>query len=542
MRLLDPYEGQYEVHAASADQIATISAGYRGEDGFPVAARDGRIHLHDPSGRAPGLQAALEAAGGKSLTLALVAEPESGGVAQRFSRYSKSALEAYGGLDDITVLNQNGRVTYAAGTPEYEKVRATCKADTFIYFALAGWVNGTPRLTFPDGFGVYRLRTTSRNSARNLAATLALIAKFTGGRVAGVPLTATINMRDVAGPDGRRRSVPVWSFVMRPPAELSLGAADVRKALERGIAEVSTIQALPMPSAPTIDDLLLDVETAIDDDALDALDALANPRADATTCRRAYFAITQGTALAEKEGRAAFIRGAANETGIDTASLSEFLAMASPEQADKLLALAEATASKLKASAADAGLARQLRDSLAAAGATRTNPEPTLDEEDDPEDQPALLGTEVAGVRPAGELLAAIAAARGWPPLDHPAWDLIRERVGEDHVSLATWAEAVNAGTKREPQTFAAFRAEQGEYDPYTDPANAARAAELQVDRERESIAHAYLGEHLSRLQLVRACKLPGWVGRTLAAKVALEASPLSGEALLRYLSEQENE
>src|SRR4051812_37603599 len=69
--LLKPYAGG-EVHEApKVDALATISAGFKNADGFPVVSRDGTIHVRSAD-RAPGLVAELERRNKKSLTIALV--------------------------------------------------------------------------------------------------------------------------------------------------------------------------------------------------------------------------------------------------------------------------------------------------------------------------------------------------------------------------------------------------------------------------------------------------------------------------------------
>src|SRR3954452_20617025 len=73
---LDPYaEGGVSQEEPRLDALATISAGYRkqgegGHAGLPQVSRDGKLYLHDPKGRAPGLKKALEARGFLGLTIA----------------------------------------------------------------------------------------------------------------------------------------------------------------------------------------------------------------------------------------------------------------------------------------------------------------------------------------------------------------------------------------------------------------------------------------------------------------------------------------
>ena len=367
LTLLDPYVGEVEVDAGRIDALATISAGYRDKDTKrPVVARDGKIQLHDTSGRADGLREALKATGFKSLTIALVHEPEFGGVQQRFSKYSATAIEMFGDARSITVMGKERKVLLA-GTPEYEKARVQCKADTFVFFTLAEWTAEGPRMLFPDGFGCYRIRMTSRNSARNLAATIAHLRKFTRGRVAGIPLTISLNNQDVAGPDGTRRNVPVWSFTMRPPGGLALDSRQVSSALALGIGEAQAL-ALPAPDSITVEAAELDIDTAIDEEAMAVLDRGAVDKAAFTS---AYFAITKGTVLEQPEARQSFVRGACAqmECSFETDSLKEFLGKATPEECQTLIVLAQEAARVIRQADSDAKLHDQLARSISAAEA-----------------------------------------------------------------------------------------------------------------------------------------------------------------------------
>lgn len=396
LTLLDPYAGRVGLEESRVDPIATISAGYRDkQSGLPQASRNGEIHIHDPEARAIGLADALKRGGGKQLTIALVHEPNAGGFRQRFSKYSRTALEAFGDENSITCIGEKDgkpvRTTFYACRPldpalhewwdglsaeaqadqkaKHERTMLTCKADTFIYFCLAEWDQAGPRMVFPDGFGCYRLRMTSRNSVRNFLAAVRDIGGFTGGKVAGIPLTISIHLKDVAAPDGKRRNVPVWSFVMRPPVQLALGVSDVRNALTRGLNEVSQL-ALPAPDEPSLEAAAVDLDSALDEEAIEKL---GRGSVDSKSFRATFFAIAAETVLEDKSGRAPFLLGACKELGFDfsTDSLAEFVTLASPEQADQLLSLTEAVVQNLRKMEADRKLSADLQASIKAASAAR---------------------------------------------------------------------------------------------------------------------------------------------------------------------------
>uniref|UniRef100_UPI00257CAC85 recombination directionality factor n=1 Tax=Oceanithermus sp. TaxID=2268145 RepID=UPI00257CAC85 len=129
------------------------------------------------------------------------------------------------------------------------------------YFFLARWggddiENAAPQIYFPDGFGVYRLRFTSRNSLRNLLATIRELQGLTAGRIAGVPLELRLVYREVADPTGARRKVPVWTFTLKPPGQLALTNETFRVIVQRGLeaGESLKLEALEPPKE-TLEDM-----------------------------------------------------------------------------------------------------------------------------------------------------------------------------------------------------------------------------------------------------------------------------------------------
>lgn len=334
------------------DALATISAGSKNGKA-PSVNRDGRISLHDPEGRAAGLAAALNATDGKTLTIAFPFDDPAQFIQQRFAEYSASRLLAYGDAQGVTVIGERGeRVQHPAGSPEYDAVVSRCKVTVSVYFTLATWgVDGrSPAVVFPDGLGFYRLRFTSRNSLQNLVAALQLLGKLSGGRIAGVPLDLQLVNREVTGPDGSRRTVPVWTFTMRPPQTLQLSSANFQATLGLALAAGEAL-VLPAPAPETIDVATVDV---VPDDEPQALPAPLTAREEVQLAtgfnpdqvRRRYFAVTQDTPYRDRPGRAQLVEAVTAhhyEADADqvTDSLSTLLDRADQDLADLLIVTAE---------------------------------------------------------------------------------------------------------------------------------------------------------------------------------------------------------
>jgi hypothetical protein len=346
LHLLDVYSpSPIADEAPRLDALATISAGYRhvgddGKPGLPVVSRDGTIYLSDPRGRAPRLKEVLAARGNKALTIAFPFDNPAAFVQQRFTIYSASKLLAYGDEYQITVVDEKTgeRKVLQADTDDYDDVRRRCKNSVSIYFALARWLeDGTPVVEFPDGLGLYRLRTTSRNTLRSLRASLQHVGAFTHGHIAGVPFDIALDYRDVAGPDGSRRNVPVWTFTMRPPETLSsrtfvptLGAA-----LREGrLLQLPPPGAEDYASAEVDFRLLGDDDGSVEEPSAEDLALLAEGgRCDARAWEAKWFALVRGTRLEGDEARADFIRSFSDG---EYHSLAALLAEASESQANIL--------------------------------------------------------------------------------------------------------------------------------------------------------------------------------------------------------------
>lgn len=339
--------------------LATISAGYRerdadGKPGLPQVSRDGKIYLHDPRKRAPGIKAALEAKQYQSLTIAFPHDDWRYFVQQRFVLYSASKLQIYGDAESVTVIEgPQKRATFAkySHPQEYRRAIRQCKVQISIYFHLAEWGENGPSVVYPrgDGRGMYRIRTTSRNTIRILDAAITEIAEKTHGHIAGIPFDAIIDYLNTSGPDGSQRTVPVWTFTCRPPFEMraQLWAEHMTKA----IAEAQYLQ-LPAPRESYESQLVDDAEDVIvadDDDPVvdvpteDELRRITSgkERFPASVYEAAWFAAVRGSSLDSDEARARFIMDYSDDIGIgSTDSLRAFLAEATPEQAAGLIAAA----------------------------------------------------------------------------------------------------------------------------------------------------------------------------------------------------------
>ena len=377
-RLLDHYAKGAVVERPRVDALATISAGYRDKDTRnPVVSRDHTIYLHDPEGRAPGLAAALRATKGKALTIAVVSDVPSEFLQMRFAAYSASALLAFGDADAVQEFVRVGgtdkdpkmeRRVHAAGTPDYERVVGTCKTQGSLYFALAEWgEDGAPSMVWPDGFGLYRLRFTSRNSLRSLVAGFDQIARLTGGRLKGVPFTLRLANQDVAGPDGKRRSVPVWSVVFQPPGGMKLTPAAFSGLVGRAIEGAREL-SLPAPAAETAEAIeaeFQEIGADVDLDAVTQRDvdlAERGGRCDVKRWRNQWHAVVAGTKYEDAAARSAFLgwftQGA-------YASLAELLANATEAEARELLDEIRTTIRAEKA-AADAAKPARTTEALRA--------------------------------------------------------------------------------------------------------------------------------------------------------------------------------
>jgi hypothetical protein len=111
---------------------------------------------------------------------------------------------------------------------------------------------------FPDGLGIYAIRTTSRHSVRNILGTIAYTAQFTHGRIAGLPFTLKIVHRpNVTGPDGTQRQIPVWAITTQPPSGVRLSSRTFRSVATQALREGQQLM-LPAGHAPTLEEAEMD--------------------------------------------------------------------------------------------------------------------------------------------------------------------------------------------------------------------------------------------------------------------------------------------
>lgn len=258
------------------ESIGTIAAGYRGQNGLPVVSRDGTIYVTDDQYMpAIGLREALAERGGKSLTIAFGSNDLRAIMQTRLTTYSKTRLEAHGDGEQITRIHPSGtreQVFSATEPQKYAEWASTMKAQTFVFFHLARWMNnGQPEIYLPDGLVNYRLRTTSVNSVASIATQLRYISTRTGGSFAGIPLDLFLTYREMADGKGEKRTVPIWTLVLRPPGELQLdNAGAIRSILKAGMEQAEAL-SLPTPQIMTENMLALEAPPVDDDGVIDGV-------------------------------------------------------------------------------------------------------------------------------------------------------------------------------------------------------------------------------------------------------------------------------
>lgn len=348
-RPLDKYAHGLADEQPRVPWLGTISAGYKGADGYPRAVRksDARwIHLPpEDEVNAPGLARLVEAGGYHAIDIALPFEDPNLFLQQRFERRSATRLEVFGDEHRLTVLSvekrQQGTKTVdvaaprrvvLAGDPDYNALAETCSVACSLFFVAARWQDQDPQIYFPDGLGVYRLRFTSRNSLREILASLSQIQLLTGGRISGIPLRLGVTFREVADAGGARREVPIWTLRFRPPQNLELTPASWQELKRKSLAEGELLRALPAPTEETAQDALEALDADLDDDVVTAL--RRGPRCDARWYEATWFARVRETPLESDAARAEFIT---NYTRGRTDSLASFLESATEAEASDLL-------------------------------------------------------------------------------------------------------------------------------------------------------------------------------------------------------------
>lgn len=371
IRPLDVYRGGESDEEPRMDWLATISAGERGQNNVPKRSQQGEIYLHDPNSRALGLKKALEVNGWKHLTVAFPSNDPRDFLQQHFVRYSQTRLEAFGDKRSIQVLDpKGGRHVYLAGSEAYLQEIATCKVSCSLFFVLAQWQqDGSSTVILPDGAGVYRLRTTSRNSLRNFIASIRQVSRFTRGQLMGIPFELAIDFREVVDTTGAKRKVPVWTLVMRPPETIMLTSRTFRQVVQRSLAEGAALM-LPMPQVETwetaerevaaleepmrashfvrvSDTEVVDRETGevlaarpmhVDEPSQRDIELMAaGGVCDVKQVLKTWHVNVKGTRLATEEGRHEFVR---QYTEGRFASLRAYLEQATEDEAARLLAAA----------------------------------------------------------------------------------------------------------------------------------------------------------------------------------------------------------
>jgi hypothetical protein len=356
--ILDVYAGGISAEPPRVESLATISAGYRGKPrgdrpGIPERSTDGTIHLHDGTGRAPGLRRALDTTGGKRLTIAFPFDDPSRFIHCRFMRYSATELLAFGDETHLMVLVPGqGYRRVEAGTEGYAREVAASKVSVSVYFCLAEWGADGPEIVFPDGVGAYyRLRFTSRHSLRSILAGLRSIGQFTQGRIAGVPFDLTIDYREVADATGKKRTIPVWSIATKPPGGRRLTSRNFNDVMTMALAQGAALM-LPPPPEPTLEEALAEGPDPDLDDAIVEGVVVGEPsdrdlalierggRCDERRWRAMFFSAVRGTDFDgdESPARAAWLW---EYTKQQTDSLSDFLHWATEREAQAMVVAAD---------------------------------------------------------------------------------------------------------------------------------------------------------------------------------------------------------
>lgn len=331
-----------------------------------MVSRDHKIYLHDDPSfpRAEGLKAALEATQYRGLTVAFPFRDESEFIRWRYAAYTRSALLWAGDDETLTVFSKEGPVQLHSGGKEYEQLiqDPRTKVSYSVYFVLAEWLDATHiELVFPDEFGVYRIRTTSKKTIDNLRTALRTVRNISGGHFAGVPFDLRLVNYQGVDRTGLKRTFPVFAFGMKARGGLRLSSGNFKAALTSGNAAAAALQLPPIRDADPQHDAPEELETEVtkvqegavtaaapeepeadyleaeftpvEDDALRNLETNKDPEA----MKKQWFASTKGTHLYNGEARAEFL--ARHVDGVD--SLSKVVGLLRPEQFSELLVLAQ---------------------------------------------------------------------------------------------------------------------------------------------------------------------------------------------------------
>lgn len=467
-KLLDVYAGGVSDEAPRTETLATISAGervYNTPDGRPgpadkfgrpqrtkpVKLKDGawagRIILHDRLGRAPGLARALANGEHGRLTIAFPFDDPAQFIKCRFMNYSTSQLLAHGDEKSLMVLGQRGYSRVNAGTAEYDREIAKCKVSVSVYFCLAEWTPNGAEVSFPDGVGAYyRLRFTSRHSLRSILAGLRSISQFTQGAIAGVPFELMIDFREVAGSDGKKRMVPVWTIATRPPETFKLTSGNFQQVMGHAIGQGKALM-LPAPPDATIEQALEDgPEIDLDDSIVDGF-VVSEPTdrdvelaarggaCDPTYWNRMWHLTVKRSRLEDPTERAAFVR---EYTGGRTGSLPDAWLLMTEREAQAFVLAASETINREREERDARGEptpAPTIVDAEPAKGRSYKDLFP--DDDDEPQAAPVSATEEASAANEATETEQVVLPA----PFDHEA----SYNKGQLVVLYGEWSAALQA-------------------------------------------------------------------------------------------------
>ena len=384
VKLLTPI-GEQEL-APLPKVLGTITAGYKelSREGKPMPPRiskDGEIYVHCKTFKrldsqtgevrdvpeAAGLIERLKANGNRWLRIALASNNLHDVFHQRLARYSATRLEVVGDQHRLVEVTRDGEwLVHEAGTAKYRELAKTCKAEYSIYFVLADYVDGGVRMEMPDGLGYYRIRTTSKNSARRFLELWNLLRRYTADpqtgepRLVGVPIDVSLAKEEVVTPEGVRREVFVWQFEMHLPDGKPITSRVLPSVMKAAISEA---KRLSLPSTPP--DLGEDDIIEVIDEDGDPVEDVLDKQCDAAHYTRAWHAAVAGTPYESEEGRRGWI---SQYTDGRFDSLSEFLKQASEDVALQMLNTIREDVKALKQKPGRDELTARLREALLNSG------------------------------------------------------------------------------------------------------------------------------------------------------------------------------
>lgn len=345
-RVLDVFaEGGVAVEPPRVNVLATISAGTKNADGHPVVSRDGKIYLKEDGAVSVLLKRALAERDYKSLLITFPSDDPAEFIKCSFDKWTASRHEIWGNDEYLMVLTKDGYQKVPAGTRDYERLKAQCAVSSFVYFRLFEWAADGPQVVADAIGGLYRLRFTGRNSLRSLLSSLREIARTTGGRIAGFPISLSLVYGETSDRTGTRRKIPIWSFLLAPPRGIRVTSRNFAQLVGPALDEGRALALPPIPSRRFEEDDAEGPDVDLDQAVVEGrvvgdrnVRRLQGEVCDEGRWNRLWHAVVRGSELATDEGRHAWIRRYTN--GLH-ASLPEFLEDATDREAEQMILAAD---------------------------------------------------------------------------------------------------------------------------------------------------------------------------------------------------------